>query len=173
MNAARLSIALFLVSLLLVSGAASAKAKIAVVDIQRALTSVTEGKKAKRKLEREVRKRQKEFDKMQEDLKKLKDELEQKAAIMKEDVRRRKVQEYQRRLMELQEYYLNNQRQLADMEAKLTKPILDRFHAILIDIGKKEGFTLILEKSATIYYDSAVDLTDRLIKEFNAGRGKR
>lgn len=159
------------VSTFAIQGELVAQTKVAVVDIQRALTSVKEGKKAKRKMEREVKGRQKEFDEMQKELKALKDELEQKGPLMKEDVRRRKIQEYQRKLMELQQYYLDNQKKLTDMEARLTKPILDRFHAILTDIGKKEGYTLILERSAVIYFNEAVDLTDRLISDFNAGKG--
>lgn len=146
--------------------------KIGVVDLQRALMSVNEGRKAKEKLEREVQQRQKSFDRMQDDLKKLKDEIEQKISVMTEEMKRQKLQEYQRKLMELQDYYLNNQRELAEMEAKMTKPILERFQRILQEIGAKEGFTIIVDKAAVLYNDAATDLTDRLIQDFNAGKGK-
>ncbi|MEZ4603420.1 MAG: hypothetical protein R2861_08455 [Desulfobacterales bacterium] len=38
-------------------------------------------------------------------------------------------------------------------------------------IGKKEGFLLILEKSAAIYYHNTIDITDSLIEKYNAASG--
>jgi len=156
----------------LVATRVEAQVKIGVVDLQRALQSVNDGKKAKEKLEAEVKKRQKSFDKMQDDVKKLKDELEKQISVMSEDVKRKKLEEYQRKLMEVQDYYLNNQRELAEMEAQLTRPILDRFHRILQEIGAKEKYTVILDRQAAVYWEAGTDLTDRLIQEYNAGKGK-
>lgn len=150
----------------------SAQVKIGVVDLQRALQTVNDGKRAKEKLEREVKKRQKDFDRMQDELKKLKEELEQKMSLMSEETKKQKMQEYQRRLMEVQDYYLNNQRELAEMEADLTRPILERFQRILQEIGAKEGYTIIVDRQAVHFADAATDLTDRLIQEYNAGKGK-
>lgn len=163
-----------LVSLAIIAGSApaSAQTKLAFVDLQKALTQVQDGKAAKNKLEKAVQAKQKEFDRMQNDIKRLKDELEQQGAMMKDELKRQKVQDYQKKLMELQDYYLNNQKELAEQEAKLTKPILERFEKVLRKIGKDEGYTLIIEKTAVIYGADAIDLTDRLIKDVNAGAGK-
>jgi outer membrane protein len=164
---------LAVLGLVAIAGPARAQTlKLGYVDLQKALTSVEDGKAAKAKLEKAVKAKQVEFDKMQDDLKKLKDELEQQAAIMKDDLKRQKIQDYQRRLMELQEYYLGNQKELAEQEAKLTKPIFDRFEKILKKLGKDEGYTLIVEKAAAVYAAASIDVTDRLIREYNAGGGK-
>jgi len=155
------------------SGApAFAQAKLGFVDMQKALISVQEGKAAKAKLDKAVKEKQREFDKMQDELKKMKDDLEQQAALMKEDLKRQKLQEYQKRLMELQDFYMANQRDLAEEEGKLTKPIFERFDKIIKKIGKDEGYTLVVEKAAVVYASGSIDLTDKLIKEFNAGGGK-
>ena len=161
------------VSLLGIGGHANAQSmKVAWVDLQKALTQVSDGKAAKAKLEKLVKGKQGEFDKKQDDVKRLKDELETQGAMMKEDLKRQKVQDYQRKLMELQDYYMNNQKELAEEEQKLTKPILERFERILQKLGKDEGYTMIIEKAAVVYATPAVDLTARLIKEFNSGAGK-
>lgn len=165
-------ISVLLSSLVVFGGRVFADVKIGYVDLQRALTQVSEGKAAKEKLEKKVKVKQAEFDKMQEEAKKLKDELETQGAMMKEDLKRQKIQEYQKKLMELQDYYLGNQKELAEEEAKLTRPILERFEKILKKIGKEEGYTIIVEKSAVVFASPSVDLTDRLIKDFNAGGGK-
>ncbi len=155
-----------------VGATASAQMKLGYVDLQRALTQVEEGKAAKSKLERTVKAKQKDIDKMQDDLKRLRDEIEQQAALMKDDVRRQKAQDYQKKLMELQEFYINNQKELAEQEAKLTKPIFERFEKIMGRIAATDNYTLIVEKAAAVYAAPSIDLTDRLISEFNAGAGK-
>lgn len=147
-------------------------AKIAIVDVQRAVISVKDGSSVKAKLERLLKNKQKDFDRMQEDVKRLKDELETQGAMMKEDLRRQKVQDYQKKMVELQEFYMGNQRELADKEAELTAPILERLEKVLVKLGKDEKFTVILNASAVLYNTDAVDLTDRLIKMYDAGAGK-
>jgi outer membrane protein len=159
-------------AVLALGSTARAEVKMGYVDLQKALTQVSEGKAAKDKLEKRVKAKQVEFDKMQDDVKRLKDELETQGAMMKDELKRQKIQDYQRKLMELQDFYLGNQKELAEEEAKLTKPILERFEKILRKLGKDEGYTLIVEKAAVVYAGPQVDLTERLIKEFNAGGGK-
>jgi outer membrane protein len=152
--------------------AAAQGVKLGFVDIQKALMTVNEGKAAKNKLEKIAKSKQAELDKMQDDIKRLATELQEQGAVMREETKRQKAQEYQKRLMELQDYYLNNQKTLAEEEAKLTRPILERFEKILKKIGKDEGYTMIMEKAAVVYASSATDLTDRLIADFNGGAGK-
>ncbi|MFP4226869.1 MAG: OmpH family outer membrane protein [Desulfobacterales bacterium] len=35
------------------------------------------------------------------------------------------------------------------------------------EIGKEEGYLLIIEKSAAIYHPDSIDITDRLIEKYN------
>jgi outer membrane protein len=163
---------LFVVAIGFLSLPALGQVKIGVVDMQRALVSVNEGKKAKEKLEREARQKQAELDKKQTEIKKLQGELEQQAAVLSDEKKRQKAAQYQQMLMDLQDFYLNNQKALADMESELMKPIMERFGRILQEIGAKEGYTIIIEKSALLFNSAITDLTDRLIQEFNAGKGK-
>jgi outer membrane protein len=76
--------------------------KIGYVDLQEALSGTTDGKAIKVKLERLLKDKQREFDKMQEDVKLIKDEIETQGAMMKDDLRNKKIQEYQKRMAELQ-----------------------------------------------------------------------
>lgn len=157
---------------LLVAGSASAQTKFGFVDMQKALSQVQDGKNAKAKLEGKLKAKQKDFDRMQDDVKRLKDELESQGAMMKEDLKRQKFQEYQKKMVELQEFYLGNQKELQEEEAKLTKPILERMDRIVKKIGKEDNFTLIFHEPAVLYGSPSIDLTDRVIREYNAGAGK-
>jgi outer membrane protein len=161
------------VAAMLASGSAMAQTvKIGYVDLQEALGQTTEGKAIKAKLERLLKDKQRDFDKMQEDVKRIKDELETQGAMMKEDLRNKKIQDYQKKMVELQEFYVGNQKELADEEAKLTKPLLDRFEKILRQIGKDENYTVILPSGALVYGQPSLDLTDKLVALINSGAGK-
>ncbi|HOU52705.1 MAG TPA: OmpH family outer membrane protein [Myxococcota bacterium] len=146
--------------------------KIGFVDLQAALAQTTEGKAIKAKLERLLQQKQKDFDKMQEEVKRLKDELESQGAMMREDLRNKKLQEYQRKMVELQEFYMNNQKELQEEEARLVKPLMDRFEKVLAQLGKDEGFTVIFPAATILWGQPALDLTQRLVQMINAGAGK-
>jgi outer membrane protein len=156
-------------------GLAYAEVKLGYVDLQRALMEVNEGKSAKKQLEKMKSDRQKKLDVRQNELRDLQKNLEAQQAFMQEDVRRQKKQEFAQRLQELQATYLNLQKELAAEEAKLTKGIYDRMGRILGKIGEKQGYTMILEKSqsSVLWAPRHLDLTNDLIRRYNAGQGKK
>ena len=149
--------------------------KIAYVDMQRALLQVEEGKKAKSKLEKMKKDRQKKLDASQEELRALQKDFEAQKEFMEPAVRRKKEGEFRSKLMNLQKTYAGLQRELAVEEAKLSKGIFARMGNILQKMGKKGGFTMIFEKteSSLLWAEQHLDLTNELIRRYNAGEGKK
>lgn len=170
-----LATALVLACALGVSARASAQQpKIAVVDLQRALTEIEEGRKAKNQLKTLFDQRQKTLDKQQEDLRSLKDGIEKQRDVLSREVYAKKVEELQKALAALQTTYMEFQRELAAKEADLTKPILERLQRIVKQVGQKDGYAMVLERNeaGVVYIPSSYDLTDLIIQRYNAGDGK-
>ncbi|MEM1349683.1 MAG: OmpH family outer membrane protein [Myxococcota bacterium] len=144
--------------------------KIAFVDLQRALNEVKEGQAAKKKLKRDFDKKQKSLNEKQEKLLELKQELETGGLMLSEEVKRSKAQEFQSGMMELQQTYMAMQGELAQAEAKATKKIFDKMGKIIEGIAKERSYDLVLERSesAILFGNPSMDLTDELIKRFNA-----
>jgi outer membrane protein len=161
--------------LLFSTGFASAETKLGYVDLQRALMEVEDGKKAKKQLENMKTSRQKKLDARQNELREMQKSLEAQQAFMQADVKRQKQQEFGQKLQQLQSTYVNLQKELAAEEAKLTKGIYARMGRILGKIGKKDGYTMILEKSqsSVLWAPQHLDLTNDLIRRYNAGEGKK
>ena len=154
--------------------AASAQAtKIGVVDLQRAINETEDGRKSKDKLKKLFESRQTGLDKKQEDLKKLKEEIEKQQSLWTPEIRQQKFESYQKQLADLQQIYVDYQRELAEKEGELTKTIVERMEKILRRIGQTDGYTLIMERSEAgiIYVPSNLDLTDIVIQRYNAGEG--
>ncbi|MEY4511119.1 MAG: hypothetical protein RLZZ450_3241 [Pseudomonadota bacterium] len=148
-------------------------AKIAVVDLQRAINETEDGRKSKDKLKKLFEIRQQGLDKKQQDLKKLKDELDQQKNVLSRDALETKVESYQKQLVELQQIYGEYQRELAEKEGELTKSIVERMERILRRIGQTDGYSMIVERgeAGVIYVPTNFDLTDVVIQRYNAGEG--
>jgi len=174
------SVSLGLVALLAFTGltlgasAASAEVKVAYVDLQRALLEVEDGKKAKTELEKLKADRQKELDAAQTEVRKLKEAFDAQVQFMKPDVKQQKQMELAQKLQGLQQTFAEKQKELVRKEAELTKKIFGRMGKILATVGQKEGYTMIFEKteSSLLWAPKHLDLTNDLIRRYNAGEGK-
>ena len=163
-----------LCGLLFTAGIAAAEIKLGYVDLQRALMEVDDGKKAKKQLEAMKTDRQKKLDARQNELRGMQKDLEAQQAFMQEDVKRQKQKEFAEKLQQLQATYVNLQKELAAEEAKLQRGIIDRMGRIIGIMGKKAGYTMILEKSqgSVLWAARSLDMTNELIRRYNAGEGK-
>lgn len=152
------------------TAAAQQAVKIGYVDFQKALNEVEEGKRIKAQLERDFRQRQEQLDQKQNQVVKLKEELESQGMMLSEAARREKGMQFQQAMGELQQLYMTLQQELAQKEAEATKRIFDKMRTIIAEIGKEQGYTMVLERteSAILFAKDGLDLTDELIKRFNA-----
>ncbi len=156
------------------SGWAEAQVKLAYVDLQRALLEVEDGKKAKSNLEKMKSDRQKKLDAEQDAVRKLQQDYDAQKAFMTDEIRAQKENEFREKLGQLQMTYANLQKELASEEAKITRDIFGRMAKILESMGKTNGYTMILEKteSSILWAEQSLDLTNELIRRYNAGEGK-
>jgi len=147
--------------------------KIGFVDLQTTLEKTKAGKLAKGKLEAEKVKKQQEIDKKQKDLQKAAEELEKQRTVLKPDVVRQREGELQQRFMELQQQFAAFQQDLLKQEAKLTREIFKDASKIIEAIAKRDGYTMILEKSesAVLWADGMFEITAEVNKRMDAGEG--
>ncbi len=147
--------------------------KIAFVDLQRALNETEDGRRAKNQLKKLFDKRQTSLDKAQEGMKVLKEQLERDSKVLARDALAKRAEEYQKKFIELQTTYVEYQRELAEKEAELTKNIFQRMEGILRRMGTTEGYAVILDRNegGVVWGRTDLDLTDRLIQEYNSQAG--
>ena len=147
--------------------------KIGIVDLRRALAETDEGKKARSTLKRDFDKKQKELDEQQEELKKAIEDLNKKRTLLPAETVRQKETELQERVGKVQQTYLRHQQDLAAKEEQATAPIVDRLTRIIGKIAAGSDYTLVLDKSAGVVFAKPhLDLTNEVIRRFNAGEEK-
>lgn len=161
-----------LIALLLLAAPALAETKIAYVDLQKALNLSKAGVAAKSEIAAQVKKYEAEFKAKQEDLKKLKADLEKQAVLLSDSAKAQKEHDFQQTVKELQRFQKDVKEELQLKDNEHTKRILNQLFEILQKLGKDGGYSMIVEKNegAVIYADESIDLTDELIKAFDAAK---
>src|SRR5438034_10045876 len=148
---------------------AAVEAKIAVVDMQRALNECDAGKRAKDQVKAKFEHSQNQLKRQREDLDHLKGDYERKATVLKEEERRNLEKDLESRGLEFKRKYEDFQRELKETDAELTKSIVEELYGLVRDYGEKHGYTLVLEASsgALLYNDKTVDVTDEIVQLHN------
>ncbi len=150
-------------------------AKIGVIDFQRILETSSPGKLAQSEINEKGKKMEAELKTKGAAIEELQKKLERDALVMSKEMREEKGREVRIKINDiktLQKRYLSEFREL---ENRLVMRIKKDVMGIVEEIGKKEGYLLIIEKAGVLYYPNAIDLTDKLIQLYNkkeAGKKK-
>jgi outer membrane protein len=155
------------------SSVASAGEKIGYVDFNRALNEVSDGKRAKQKLKDEYQEKQQKLSRAESEVRRLKDTLDRDRLLISEDALQQREDEYRRKYADLEQQLISARADTERREQQLTQEIMERLRQIVREIGKSEGYGLILEKSqdVVLYAPEGGDLTDRVIATYDRGRG--
>jgi len=149
----------------------AADTKLGNVDMQKILMLSDAGKEAKEQLAIKAAKYEAEKNLKEEDLKKLKGELEKQSVLLSESARTAKEKDYQQKLKEYQRFLKDAQDDLQAKNDEYTNKIVDEIVKVVQEFGRKNGYTYIFVKNESmIFMDDKVDVTDELLKQFNAAR---
>jgi outer membrane protein len=147
--------------------------KIAVVDLNQALNSTDEGKAAREELARKQREAEAKVQPRIERFKELNEELKSKKFVLSEDAL------YQRQLdlVELKNEIESEMKELEGKfkvdEERIVGPLRKKMVSVVQQIGREQGFTLIVERGSPglLYSREALDITDSVIADFNKKKG--
>ncbi len=142
-------------------------AKIGVVDFQKFFSISEIGKQANARLETQYKKMENELQGLGSEIEELKKSIERDALVMKNEMVEKKQRDYNIKKMDLDRLQKKYFRDLKELEQELITDIRKKFLALVEEYGSKEGYLLIMDKTAAVYYPSAIDITDKLIELAN------
>ncbi len=165
---------LLAVAMLASAGGAQAQdaIRIAVVDIDQAINATEQGKQARDELEKKRKAAEAQLKPMMEKGKAMAEEIQSKRFVLSEEAL------YQKQL-DLAELQNDARARMGELEGqfkvdseRLVGPLRQKLVGIINDIGKDEGFTLIIERNTpgVLYSREALDITDMVIQRFNKKR---
>ncbi len=144
--------------------------KIGFVDIQKAVNECNAGKDAKKAIVKEVEKFQRLIAEKQKELQTMKESLEKQSPMLNPEARAAKEKDYQSKLRDFQRWGEDNQNEINQKRMEMERNISLGLQKVIQKVGADEGYTLILEKNENIvlFASKAIDLTDRVIKLYDA-----
>jgi outer membrane protein len=165
----------FLSIMLLTAGQAIAAppVKIAVVDLQKAVSECREGVAARAAVLKKADELAAGLKKMAADLEKAKTDLEKGSAKLSQEVRNDKEKQLQKQAREFQNRQQEAQEELKQVEAESLKKLVTRLGAIMGKMGDEGGYAAILDKRVGVFYtNKEIDLTAQLISKADMENGK-
>lgn len=160
--------AFFLIALCILPCHAADVAKIGVFDQQKFINESEIGKQANAKLEAAGQKMQADLESLGAEIEELRKSLEKDAMVIKQEMIEEKQRALSIKTMDFDQMKKKYYRDTQEMQRALILDLNKKLSKLVNDFGSKEGYLLILEKQAAIYYPSAIDITDKLIEAANA-----
>ena len=142
-------------------------AKIGVIDFQRILMESERGKAVQDTLQKKGREMEKHLTELGKEIETLSDQMNREAMVMSKEKRDEKQRELEIKKYDFQTLQKKYQSEFREQESKEVEKLKNEIFDLADKIGKKEGYLLIIEKSAAIYYPSTIDMTDMLIEKYN------
>ena len=147
---------------------------IAVVDFQRAISEVKEGKTAKASLETMFAAKKKELGQLEQALVAKAKEYEKQRNLLATEARQKKEQELMMEQQQLQQLAAQADMKFQQEYAKKMEGLIGKMREISNGIANEKGLDLILEmnEGGVVYRSASVtDVTDLLIKKYDAKYG--
>ena len=148
---------------------AQTKVLIGLVDIQKVITSIKEGKNVQTKLEKAFNDKKAVLKKDEDKIKKAQEDYKKQSMVLAEAARMTKERELQEMMMGIQNKTMEYQREIQKMEQDMKKPILEKLRPIIDEISKANAVSMTFELSAApiIYAENKKDITEEVIKAYD------
>ena len=143
--------------------------KVGVVDIDRAISSTDEGKAAREEFARKQREAEGKIQPLVERYKALEEEMKAKKFVLSDEALFQKQLDLVEMRNQIQSKMKEIEGQMQVDQKRLEGPLIAKLGGIIEDIGKSQGFTLILRRGAPgfLYTREALDVTDLVIERYN------
>jgi len=169
-NLWRSVIAIITLALAMSPLAGAGELKIATVDRVKVTKECQAGKKATATLQEYAKVRQKVVASEEADLVKMSEDYSKQAAVLSPEARKDKEETFNQKRVAFQRRSTELEREVQDKRQELAMIFNQQLDDVVKAIAEKEKFSLVLDSSPgtqTLYSNSAIDITDRVIKEMD------
>ena len=147
---------------------ASADVKLAFIDSDRIFAEYEKTREAQAAFNREVQELSRTAQDQKSEIDKMQKRLDQQSPMLSEAKRDQETQALQQKISEYEAFIQKNWGpggDISKLNEDYLRPIIDRVHKIVTDIGNNEGYQLILDAAngVVVYGDKTLDLTDRVL----------
>ncbi|MGD9134023.1 MAG: OmpH family outer membrane protein [Desulfobacterales bacterium] len=148
-------------------------AKIGIANLQKILETSNPGKSAQEEIKKQKDQMEQELKQKGGEIEEVRKQLERESMVMSKEKREEKEREIRIKLNDFKSLQKRYRTELQRLEKKLVNALLKDVSTLVEEIGKKEGYLLIINNAGVMYSPGSIDITDKLIKELNARHAKK
>ncbi len=150
-------------------------AKIGVIDFQRILENSSAGKSAQAEINKRGKIMESELKKKGAEIEDNKKRLEREALVMSKEMREDKEREIRISINDFKTLQKKYMKEFKDFENRLVQRIQKQVITLVKEMGKSEGYLLIVEKRSgeVVYMPKTLDITDKLIQKYNTDLSRK
>lgn len=148
--------------------AQSGEGKIGVVDFQRVIDASDEGKQAQEVVKKKFDELTQQAKQLEEEFKMMKAEYDNQAAVLTLEARSKKLDELERKEVEYKRFVQDSELEVRKAEQRALQELYNEIKKVVFEYGKQEHYMLILERQSVLYVGESIDLTDEIIRVYNA-----
>jgi outer membrane protein len=140
---------------------------VAVIDVQKVVSTSEAGKKALADIKALKDKKQQEIDQRQGSIQTMQDKLEKEKDILSPEAQEKRRAEIQKAFTDLKRFREDSEQEIQGRLASALKSMEERVLPIIQKLGNEKGYSIIVSRDQLIYYNAKVDVTDEVIRLFN------
>ncbi len=144
---------------------------VAVVDLQGAVMQTEDGMRAQATLKKLFDRRQQDLDAKQVQMQRVRADIEKQARILSREAITKRMETWQRDMLQLQTTFVDYNKELQKKQAELTQPIVKRMVGMVERLAKQNGYGIVIDRAAAPYARADLDVTDRVVQMYNGGGG--
>ena len=165
---------LLLVLVLSFSVSAFSAVKVGVINIQKVILTIKEGKSVDKTLKKSFDKKQKKIKALEAEIRKMQEKLQKQNKVLSESAKATKMAEIQKKVMSARQQMSQFQKEIQKQEANLKKPILEKLKPVIDSVSKskKVDITFEISNNPIVYAAEKVDITSDVIKAYDKKHSK-
>jgi outer membrane protein len=157
-----------LAALALAPAARAAETKIVVVDFQRAMMECEEGKNAVAGIKKDSEEKGKVLEAKQKEIEAAIADFEKGKAVLSDQARDAKTEELQKRRYEWNQAMAQLQNDVNDRLSDASKDVGEKMKLLVKSIAEAENIQVVLDRSAVVWGQGSLDITNEVIRKYNA-----
>ncbi len=155
------------VALMAAAFGAAAELKVAVLNVQRALSESDEAKAAAEQIQQDLQEDRDSLNQLREDIEALQEQLEKDAEILGDEEKRRIGKDIEDKRLDFEFGANKLQKELQDRQEEVLRDMAPKLEAVLDDLVEIEGYDLVLQRGGLLYVNVKHDITRRVTEKLN------
>ena len=160
---------LLLVTALIFTTSAFSSVKVGIINVQKVLASIAEGKSVNSTLEKSFKSKENLIKTEEKEIRELQEKFKKQDAVLSAAAKAKKGAEIQQKYQAIRAKMMQFEKEIRKQEAELKKPIFEKLRPVIEAVSKAEKVSVTFEgaQSSLLYVENRVDMTDKFIKAYD------